>query len=315
MLNFSYSFNRAKRRSNDISDNSNLHSPKNISHKRTESIDDEYFPKNAEFPRKSEGSDTLNSDFCEGSSYSALNSPTDLKRYSTTANTSIDSQPVIDLDDVQKETSKFKRSLSYPSQNTYNRRNPGEYSIRGYSTEDHIPNYSSRSRNSEYSYALSGSDQILVTNKAGIPVHDINFRTKKPLELFDEQDKTKYVDPGDLDIDEILFAGQLAFEKDRHIKPRITPKTRFLPKASEELLSRLQLKNACIDVFDKKKKEEEEEEEEEEGDDEEEEKEEEEEDKCKNVFDSKEIQDRCIKDGRKKKTFLSRTITKLSPSF
>lgn len=307
MLNFSYSFNRAKRRSNDINDNSHPYSPKNIFHRRSDSIDHGYFPKNAEFQRKSEGSDTLNSDFREGFSYSAPDSPTGLNRSNNSANTSIDSQPVIDLNDVQKETSKFKRSLSYPSQNAYNGRNAGEYYIRGYSMGDHIPHYSSQARNSEYAYTLSGGDQISVMNKAGIPVHDLNVKSKER-DLLHEPDKAKHFDPGDLDIDEILFAGQLAFEKDGSIKQRSATKIRFLPETSEELLSRLQLKNAgIVDDSGRNKKEEDEEEEEEEDD--------EDEDKYKNVFDSKEIRDRRIKDGRRKKTFISKTISKLSPSF
>ncbi|CAG86348.1 DEHA2C13640p [Debaryomyces hansenii CBS767] len=308
MLNFSYSFNRAKRRSNDINDSSHPYSPKNIFHRRSDSIDDGYFPKNAEFQRKSEGSDTLNSDFREGSSYSAPDSPTGLNRYNNSANTSIDSQPVIDLNDVQKETSKFKRSLSYPSQSVYNGRNAGEYYIRGYSTGDHIPNYSSQARNSEYAYVLSGRDQISVMNKAGIPVHDLNVKSKKQQDLLHEPDKAKHLEPGDLDIDEILFAGQLAFEKDGSIKQRSATKIRFLPEASEELLSRLQLKNAgIIDVSGRNKKEEEDEEEEDDDD--------ENEDNYNNVFDSKQIRDRRIKDGRKKMTFISKTISKLSPGF
>lgn len=306
MLNFSYSFNRAKRRSNDINDNSHPYSPKNIFHRRSDSIDHGYFPKNAEFQRKSEGSDTLNSDFREGFSYSAPDSPTGLNRSNNSANTSIDSQPVIDLNDVQKETSKFKRSLSYPSQNAYNGRNAGEYYIRGYSMGDHIPHYSSQARNSEYAYTLSGGDQISVMNKAGIPVHDLNVKSKER-DLLHEPDKAKHFDPGDLDIDEILFAGQLAFEKDGSIKQRSATKIRFLPETSEELLSRLQLKNAgIVDDSGRNKKEEDEEEEEEDDEDE---------DKYKNVFDSKEIRDRRIKDGRRKKTFISKTISKLSPSF
>ncbi|CUM49511.1 unnamed protein product [Debaryomyces tyrocola] len=305
MLNFSYSFNRAKRRSNDPNDSSYPYSPKNLFHKRLDSLDHGYFPKNAEFQRKSEGSDTLNSDSREGSSYSVPASPIDLSRSSKTANTSIDSQPVIDLDDVKKETSKFKRSLSYPSQNTYSGSNAGEYSISGYSKGDYIPNYSSQARNnSEYAYILSGDDQILTVNKAGISAHDVKVKSRKQLELPDEPNKEKHVDPGDLDIDEILFAGQITFEKNGSIKPRTATKIRFLPEASEELLSRLQLKNAgIVDVSDKNKKEDDEEEDDEEEDDEE------------TVFDGKEIKDRRIKNGGKKKTFISKTISKLSSGF
>lgn len=310
MINFSYSFNRAKRRSNDIKDSSHPYSPKNIFHKRSDSIDHGYFPKDAEFQRNYEGSDTLNSDFREGSSYSAPNSPLDLNRSSNTANTSIDSQPVIDLNDVQKETSKFKRSLSCPSQSTYNGRNAGEYSIRGYPIGDYIPN--PKARNSEYAYILSGGDQIVAMNRAGIPLCDVHVNSKKQRELLDEPDKAKHVDPGDLDIDEILFAGQPAFEKDGSIKPRTATKISFLPETSEKLLSRLQLRNAGnVDVSDKNTKEEEEDDDDDEDDDDEDE---EEEDKCKNVFHSKEIQDRSIKDG-KKKTFISKTMSKLSPGF
>lgn len=303
MLNFSYSFNRAKRRSNDINDSSHPYSPKNLFHKRSDSIDHGYFPKNAEFQRKSEGSDTLNSDFREGSSYSAPYSPSDFNRSSNTANTSIYSQPVIDLNDVQKETSRFKRSLSYPSRNTYNRRNAGEYSISGYYMGDHAPNNNSQARNSEYAY-ISGDHQTSTIDKASMPVHDVNDMSKKQQALLDEPDKAKHIDPGDLDIDQILFAGQSAFEKDGSIKPRTATKFRFLPETSEESLTRLQLKNAgIVDVLDKNKKEKDEEENDED------------EDKCENAFGSKEVQDRRIKNGRKKKTFISKTISKLSPGF
>lgn len=299
MLNFSYSFNRAKRRSRDANESSYPHSPKNVFHRRSDSIDHGYFPKNAEYQRRSEGSDTLNSDFREDSTYSYPGSPTGFKRCSNTANTSIVSQPVIDLNNVLKETSKFKRSLSYPLQNTQNRRNTGEYSLNGYPIGGNIPTYSSNLRNNEYAYILSGDDTDLVINQDGYPPHESNAISQNDHEYY-EKSKENEDDQVDYDIDEVLFTGQLTHGKDAATRPRTTTKIRILPKASEELLSRLQLKNAGIAEVAYKSKN---------GKEDDEDEDEEEEKSDTDVKD----RDRDIKNGRKKKTFISKTISRLNP--
>lgn len=300
MLNFSYSFNRAKRHSKDANETSYPHSPKSIFHRRSDSIDHGYFPKNAVYQRRSEGSDTLNSDFRENSTYSYTDSPTGFKRYNNTANTSIVSQPVIDLNNVLKETSKFKRSLSYPSQNTQNRRNAGEYSLNGYPIAECIPNYSSKSKANEYAYILFGDDLDLAMTQGVPQTYESNAMSRINQEHHNEKDKENEIDPEDYDIDEVLFAGQLTDKKVTDLKPRTATKIRILPEASEELLSRLQLINAgIVDVPYKSKNEDE--------------NDNEDEDEDRSDNDIKGDRDRHIKNGQKKKTFISKTISRLNP--
>lgn len=292
MLNFSYTFNREKRRSHDLKDNSRLHSGKYIFHQRFDPFERGYFCTNTEYFRNSEGSDTIKSDFRENSSSSAPDSPTYFNRSTNSANTSIVSQPVIDLNNVEKEVSKFKRSLSCPSQNTCNRGNAGELSL-----ERDIHNYEPHHRKREYSFIHSGDFQDFSKTRYDLSAHDVIAMADKQKEKFDKSNNDKE-DRSDLNIDEILISGQLAYDDEAGIKPRSGANIRILPEASEELLYRFQIRDASlVDVIQNK---EDEEYEVKESDDE---------------LNIKKIRDRQLKKDRKKKTLISKTISKLRSGF
>lgn len=297
MLNFSYSFNKAKRNSYDKVEHSHLHPSKSIFRKRSDSIERGYFPTGTEY-RDSVGGGSIVTDFRTNSSCSAPDSPISANRSSNTANTSVVSHPIIDLNEVQKKTSRFKRSLSYPSQSAQNRSNsrdmskykdmPFDYQFHRYTDYPYFPWENHEDLDNFHMYT---------TRNVSAEKKDKTSSSKN--ETNDEaSDITIVMNDKGLKLDEVLFANESGYSENLGVKPRSAGReTRLFPDTSENLLSRLQLKNAgIIEVVN----------------DDDEDDDENKEEKERNDKKSEEI-NRRQKNGRKKKTFISRTISRLNP--
>lgn len=237
MLNFSYTFNRNKRNSQNsqlssLRDASRGLRQKSASNEQNDGRDSWSF-------RTSAGHIGSESDNRTASSSSGPESPTSVGKLSNTANTSIISHPVIDLNEVQNQTSKFKRSLSYPPQGSQNR---NYYD--GVNRADHLP----------YDYSTTIEHEFYnptENNKHIDKLHSYSFQEKGGNGLNSSRNVVLDTKP-DMEKEKRLNLDEVLLRTDQNQnslinRPRYTgPEFQYLPEASEDLLSRLQLKNSGV---------------------------------------------------------------------
>lgn len=311
MPNFNYSFNRAKARSlASDSQGSDLQVPpeRRISHTRKDSVSGDYFS-SLEHHRGSTG-ELLRSSRSIGNSLSQPCSPTSCKAPNgpntpTTTNTSVFSQPVIDLNDVTKETSRFHRKLSFSSQGMYSPRSRQASFFDDMTKFDYHPQVDKNHveyRNDSWSSSLvlALEEEACITKEDEKIFESHNFRRysdQVALKLAYDRRESRTTD--DLDLDEYLemyirFARlnlcpspELNEEILMHagLRPNGSPGG-TLPQASEDMLVKLQSINARI--FDEENK------------------------KVGQIDDKEILADNC---GNKKKTMFSRSMSKLPRSF